>query len=320
MVRTRLNEAYDNVPIDYIKNGKKLSDYKYDDKIVIDGNTYINILSQDDEWILWGKIMVFDNADGTEVANANYGKKTKGLPLKSTIDVRSDKRRTGIASNIYQWIEQLTKDKLHPDLPHSKSAEALWNNPKRKFGFDLNEEESFNNDVDLIYQQHPELANIGTKQQYVQYLDTIYPNSSVKNIVYHGTNAKEIEGGRLRPSSQGVYGEGIYVQTKQDFTGTFGSNTLFLKIDTKKPFPFNNGNTLNKLWLTIRDKHSKTKTAYWAETAKEEFQDEIKRLGYDSIRTEEAGDNLYYILFNPEQTHILGTKEDIQVFQRFVHH
>ena len=56
--------------------------------------------------------------------------------MKASIDVRSDKRRLGIASNIYQWIEKLTGYKLYPDTPHSKSAEALWNNPNRKFGFD----------------------------------------------------------------------------------------------------------------------------------------------------------------------------------------
>jgi len=56
--------------------------------------------------------------------------------MKATIDVRGDKRRLGIASNIYQWIEKLTGYKLYPDTPHSKSAEAFWGNPNRKFGFD----------------------------------------------------------------------------------------------------------------------------------------------------------------------------------------
>jgi len=135
-LRKSLNEAYDNVPIDYIKNQKKLNDYtNHNDKIVIGDNTYLNFISNDD-WHIWGKIVVFDNLDGTEIANASYGKQTQASPLKASIDVRNDKRRQGIASNIYQWIETLTGDKLYPDTPHSKSAEALWNNPERKFGFD----------------------------------------------------------------------------------------------------------------------------------------------------------------------------------------
>ena len=38
--------------------------------------------------------------------------------------------------SVSRVIEKLTDEKLYPDTPHSKSAEALWNNPNRKFGFD----------------------------------------------------------------------------------------------------------------------------------------------------------------------------------------
>jgi len=132
-----INEAYDDVSMDYIKSLKKLDDYSdYNDKIVIGGNTYLNIIPKNDYWFLWGKIIVFDNSDGTEIGNATYGKKKQNSLMKASIDVRSDKRRTRIASNIYEWIEKLTGEKLYPDTPHSKSAEALWNNPNRKFGFD----------------------------------------------------------------------------------------------------------------------------------------------------------------------------------------
>lgn len=133
----RVNEAYDDVSMDYIKSRKKLSEYKnYNDKIVIGNNTYLNFIEKDDEWFLWGYVYVFDNTDEAEIANASYGKVKEYSNMKASIDVRSDKRRLGIASNIYQWIEKLTGYKLYPDTPHSKSAEALWNNPNRKFGFD----------------------------------------------------------------------------------------------------------------------------------------------------------------------------------------
>ena len=123
--------------MEYIKSKKKLSEYKnYDNKIVINNNTYLNFIDKNDDWFLWAYIYVFDNEDGTEIANAYYGKEHKYSILKSTIDVRKDKRRTGIASNIYQWIENLTGYKLYPDIPNSKSAQALWNNPNRKFGYD----------------------------------------------------------------------------------------------------------------------------------------------------------------------------------------
>ena len=183
-------------------------------------------------------------------------------------------------------------------------------------------EEKLNNNQDSIkqvFENIPELSNVGTQEQYSQYLNTIFPSSDVKDIVYHGSRSKDIEGGRLRPSSEGVYGEGIYVQIKQESTGTFGSNTLFLMIDTKKPFNFYKENgKANDLFTEILEKWRKTKKFYFAEAAKEEFQDEIKKVGFDSIKTEEGGDNLYYILFNPEQTHILGSKQDIEDFKKYV--
>lgn len=43
--------------------------------------------------------------------------------------------------------------------------------------------------VDFVFEQNPELAKIGTEQQYSKYLETIFPESKLKNIAYHGTNS-----------------------------------------------------------------------------------------------------------------------------------
>lgn len=40
--------------------------------------------------------------------------------------------------------------------------------------------------VDFVFEQTPELAKIGTEQQYSKYLETIFPDSKIKDIVYHG--------------------------------------------------------------------------------------------------------------------------------------
>jgi len=41
--------------------------------------------------------------------------------------------------------------------------------------------------VQEVFNLNPELASIGTAEQYSQYLDTIFPDSKVKDIVYHGS-------------------------------------------------------------------------------------------------------------------------------------
>ena len=51
--------------------------------------------------------------------------------------------------------------------------------------------ESNNNlldDIDFVFQLNPILATVGSKEQYSFYLDSIFPYSKIKNIVYHTTD------------------------------------------------------------------------------------------------------------------------------------
>jgi hypothetical protein len=58
--------------------------------------------------------------------------------------------------------------------------------------------------VQEIFNFNPELAKLGTPTQYSQYLDTIFPGSKVKEIVYHGTAAEQkIE--KLRTQNGRIY-------------------------------------------------------------------------------------------------------------------
>ena len=49
--------------------------------------------------------------------------------------------------------------------------------------------------VKELFNSNPELSNIGTQEQYSQYLDTVFPDSKVKDIVYRGAE-KGIENHR----------------------------------------------------------------------------------------------------------------------------
>jgi predicted NAD-dependent protein-ADP-ribosyltransferase YbiA (DUF1768 family) len=44
--------------------------------------------------------------------------------------------------------------------------------------------------VSGVFNENPEVANVGTEQQYSEYLDSVFSNSQVKDIVYHGSNEK----------------------------------------------------------------------------------------------------------------------------------
>lgn len=133
-INESLKESYDDVGVDMVKANKKVDEYKnFTDKKIVGDYVYLHFPEKDD-WDLWGKIMVFDLNDGTEVANSSYGRKNKFHTLKGVVDVRPDKRRQGIATEMYKWIEELTGEKIYPDTPHSKSAEKFWAQPNRPFG------------------------------------------------------------------------------------------------------------------------------------------------------------------------------------------
>ncbi len=57
------------------------------------------------------------------------------------------------------------------------------------------EKPSVKEGVDFVFEQNPEISRVGTEEQYSQYLETIFPESKVKDIVYHGTSTIEKETG-----------------------------------------------------------------------------------------------------------------------------
>lgn len=127
--KEKIGEAYDDLPLDYfLHQAKKFKDYTgYSDQMKKNGFVFLHF-SKNDDWYLYGDIKVFNEEDGTEIANATYGKQHKYEDLKGSLDVRSDFRRNKIATIMYDWIEELNKEELKPDLPHSPSAASFWSN------------------------------------------------------------------------------------------------------------------------------------------------------------------------------------------------
>lgn len=82
--------------------------------------------------------------------------------------------------------------------------------------------------VDFVFEQNSELLRIGTKEQYSKYLDSIFPDSKLKNIVYYGTSVdsyKSIlkEGFDLNKSGSnlGYMGKIASFSTERSFTNNF---------------------------------------------------------------------------------------------------
>ena len=183
-----------------------------------------------------------------------------------------------------------------------------------------------------LFESNPELATIGTPQQYSEYLDSIFPDSEVKDIVYHGTNETfdEFSNEKIGNRDDGFYGKGIYFFKEKNRTDRYGSNKIKALVNILNPFRLSEeefSKLGNKGFKNI-DK-SKYDSAYGEYEAfhYSEYYDSLEEaksiLPKDATITEDG-----YIIVNTSaveimvmdssQTHVLGSKQDIEGFKVFV--
>jgi len=157
--------------------------------------------------------------------------------------------------------------------------------------------------LDFTFEQTPELAQIGTQQQYAEYLSTIFPESQVKNILYHAWPIgittfsldfhKQWIGKTLR-------GKGIYFTDKLSGAERYAER---LK---------NNKWVETMVYPAIIDLKN-PKDGVVEDFSKSEYDGSI----LDKSNTEKG--NVDYVLPYPErQIHILGSQQDIEGFKKFM--
>ena len=103
------------------------------------------------------------------------------------------------------WI---ALEKAQPDL-----AYYLWNEYEGEVPAEFyTPSTQVKEGVSELFESNPELAAIGTPQQYSQYLDSIFPDSKVKDIVYHGTedNFDKFDIKFFGKNDYGDLGKGFY--------------------------------------------------------------------------------------------------------------
>ena len=80
--------------------------------------------------------------------------------------------------------------------------------------------------IDYVFSQSPELALIGSKAQYLQYLSTIFKTSKVKDIVYHGSDTK----------FEGFLEDNLNYFGTQAIAKGYGKNLYPVVIEINKPY------------------------------------------------------------------------------------
>jgi len=142
--------------------------------------------------------------------------------------------------------------------------------------------------VSEVFESNPELAEIGTEEQYNAYLDTVFPDSKVKDIVYHGTDI-EFE--------EFLENELLYFGTKKIAKG-YGKILKPVLLNIQNPYYESVGN------LSTEDYHI--------------LQERLEENNSDGFISD-GKKNLFAVDTTQEnQIHILGSKKDIQGFKDFV--
>jgi GNAT superfamily N-acetyltransferase len=188
-----LNEDLSNISLDYIKTKlPKLDSYPKSDIILSKGDFVYLEIPQDvnNPYSMVYEVKVFDIKDGTLVAQSSFDYDNNNK-LKGTLDVRPDKRRMGIATEIYKLAEKIIGDTIFPEEKHTEDAEKFWRQKNRSFGpqnYDsLNEVKYTNPNFELEWEEavrYPEFKEMG-KENWIKVAKQgkLVNYSSIKDVL-----------------------------------------------------------------------------------------------------------------------------------------
>jgi hypothetical protein len=254
----------------------------------------------------------------------------------------------GVKSTFYLNLENNTisegKNVVKLDLSQKATEKTIEQPTQIKEGV----EELFDSDPKLTNQVYEVLGNLlPTPQQkqkalelYSEYLDSIFPESKVKEIVYHGTDKKELKKFYDNLKS------GIHFGTIEQAKGRRKATDFEFKKDAKiiptiinlknalrtKDFDWEKAGDAFTFWQPGDDLSDLDFTEYLISSGiikEEEIQDAegdfdlINKKGYDGViyKNEGSGETTEddsYAVSKSEQIHILGTQEDIEGFKNYV--
>lgn len=144
--------------------------------------------------------------------------------------------------------------------------------------------------IDFVFSQSPELASIGSKAQYLQYLSTIFKTSKVKDIVYRGGN--------------------LGTQQPQDVEA-FTTNKSYAEYRAEQ----NNTQVYPAILNIQESKLLDKKEIRTLSLDRDEFEYQDYGFTDNKDQTKQLG-NFYTVKEN--NRHILGSKQDIEGFKEFV--
>ena len=190
--------------------------------------------------------------------------------------------------------------------------------------------------IDFVFSQSHELASIGTKAQYLQYLSTIFPNSKVKDIVYHGTDAFFEKFKPTKPNFDTLNSiEGVYnFSTNKKFIKRYGKRIVTAVLNIRKSIEdTTSGEFIDDMDRPLSEALFKTGKQKSKNVLAPKYDESLKDVDgvINNIKGEEyvekhpiSGKEIglpkqtVITVFEPEQIHILSSKKDLEMFRNFI--
>jgi len=88
--------------------------------------------------------------------------------------------------------------------------------------------------INELFQANPKLAEIGTPKQYSEYINSIFPKSKVKDILYRGINSA-FGTTTLFKEGKNEKGDGIYFTTNKEYASRYGNELTEAIVNIENP-------------------------------------------------------------------------------------
>lgn len=240
---------------------------------------------------------------------------------KNNNEIKDQNKVESLDSIIFEQPEIIKKEiktetlKERENLLNSKRNEILDIFDSKKDS--IENKEVIKEGLDFVFEQNPELKKIGTKEQYSEYLDSIFTESKVRDIVYRGDSEK-IKEYKIISNEINTLGDGIYFTPSKkvatDYAEAANGFTNIQKISL-----------VNPLILDYRKKFYLNKSSLENEFLNNELASKktewLKSHNYDGVILIPYNNHIdyyEYMVIDPNKIYILGGKQDLENFKKFV--
>lgn len=239
------------------------------------------------------------------------------------IDEEIIKKENNIVKTINSINDIRNKLGLSPtnEIPPAAQKEQVLINKLKQESRDIVEKEK-NLSIEEVFKMNPKLASIGSKEKYIEYVENIFPKSTIKDVLWHGSNYSfdefEFKETENKNYGESKYKKGWFFAKDKQTAEFYKDNTFVLKV--KKLFGIDK-NKNPKTYAVVVDVQNPM-----IEDRKNQrgigFDEVNNAIGkYDSYIAKNVIDPVkvtdVLVVFESPQIHILGSEKDINKFRDF---